>query len=147
MDAVREWALTLCLTLIITGTAYKFLPERSNKNLVRFIVTLICLTAVFRIDLESFDGFELDEIYSSSSGASEADEKIEKYIGESLNQQIGKAALDILKEYDKNGRIDAETENGEIILNVTASLYESEKNSFEKEVRSKLETDIKFVYS
>lgn len=139
MSEIKQWALSICIILIVSGIFMRILPERSDKSVVRFVVTLILITVVFGIDISSFeDAFDL-EIASESVENDYEDSLLDK-VGNSLCEQVERLAESECRSFGYDAECSAEIEDGKIVIYIASqkSLGDSEIEAVRSIIEAKL---------
>ncbi len=127
----------------------RLLPERSDKRTLKFVITLILITAVFNIDVSSVgDIFDIDIKTDNSDAVSEYENGLKDKVSDSLTSQIEAEISEEYKKYDEDINVKL-TQNGDkltvnVFFGMRLSLSERE------EIQSRLERDIgeniEFIY-
>ncbi len=90
MDAIRSWALAVCVACVLASILSMVFPENSSKKLLNMIVSMMILCVIFK-PVSSIGEFmlELDESMF----------EVSRYENTELNNQIASNAEDIYASY------------------------------------------------
>lgn len=147
MAEIKSWAFSVCIILITSGIFMRILPERSDKRNVRFIVTLILITAVFNIDISSFENaFDIGSAGEISE--SEYENSLLDEISSSLCDEIEKIALGEYQDIDPSGDIKVKLEDGKIVVCIASSesLTTEKLENFKSRLETRLGEKIEISY-
>lgn len=127
----------------------RLLPERSDKRTLKFVITLILITAVFNIDVSSVgDIFDIDIKTDNSDAVSEYENILKDKVSDSLTSQIEAEISEEYKKYDKDITVKLDQNGDKLTVNVFFGMRLSQ--SEREEIQSRLERDIgeniKFIY-
>lgn len=139
----------MCLILIATGIFMRLIPERSDKRTLKFVITLILITAVFNIDVSSVgDIFDIDIKTDNSDVVSEYENSLKDKISDSLTSQIEAEISNEYKKYDEGITVKLDRNGEKLTVNVFFGMRLS--LSEREEIQSRLERDIgesiEFIY-
>lgn len=67
MNELRLWAADLSLVLIVTGILMKVVPEKNERKILRFVVTLLLIISVFNINISDSGMFVQTDIANEIS--------------------------------------------------------------------------------
>lgn len=127
----------------------RLLPERSDKRTLKFVITLILITAVFNIDVSSVgDIFDINIKTDNSDAVSEYENILKDKVSDSLTSQIEAEISEEYKKYDKNITVKLDQNGDKLTVNVFFGMRLSQ--SEREEIQSRLERDIgeniEFIY-
>lgn len=127
----------------------RLIPERSDKRTLKFVITLILITAVFNIDVSSVgDIFDIDIKTDNSNVVSEYENSLKDKISDSLTSQIEAEISNEYKKYDEDITVKLDRNGNKLTVNVFFGMRLS--LSEREEIQSRLERDIgesiEFIY-
>lgn len=127
----------------------RLLPERSDKRTLKFVITLILITAVFNIDVSSVgDIFDIDIKTDNSDAVSEYENSLKDKVSDSLTSQIEAEISEEYKKYDEDITVKLAQNGDKLTVNVFFGMRLS--LSEREEIQSRLERDIgeniEFIY-
>lgn len=127
----------------------RLIPERSDKRTLKFVITLILITAVFNIDVSSVgDIFDIDIKNDNSDVVSEYENSLKDKISDSLTSQIEAEISNEYKKYDEDITVKLDRNGNKLTVNVFFGMRLS--LSEREEIQSRLERDIgesiEFIY-
>lgn len=127
----------------------RLLPERSDKRTLKFVITLILITAVFNIDVSSVgDIFDIDIKTDNSDAVSEYENGLKAKVSDSLTSQIEAEISEEYKKYDEDITVKLYQNGDKLTVNVFFGMRLS--LSEREEIQSRLEHDIgeniEFIY-
>lgn len=127
----------------------RLIPERSDKRTLKFVITLILITAVFNIDVSSVgDIFDIDIKTDNSDVVSEYENSLKDKVSDSLTSQIEAEISNEYKKYDENITVKLDRNGEKLTVNVFFGMRLS--LSEREEIQSRLERDIgeniEFIY-
>lgn len=127
----------------------RLLPERSDKRTLKFVITLILITAVFNIDVSSVgDIFDINIKTDNSDAVSEYENILKDKVSDSLTSQIEAEISEEYKKYDKDITVKLDQNGDKLTVNVFFGMRLSQ--SEREEIQSRLERDIgeniEFIY-
>ena len=148
MSDIKSWAFSLCLVLIVTGVFMRLLPERSDKKTVKFVVTLILIVCVFKLDISSVgDMFKADFSGTNGEAVSEYESELKEKISGSVNSEIEEKIAEIYKEYDENANVELITDGGKPTVIITGTrLSDIEKHKAQSRIETQLGEAAEFIY-
>lgn len=127
----------------------RLIPERSDKRTLKFVITLILITAVFNIDVSSVgDIFDIDIKTDNSNVVSEYENSLKDKISDSLTSQIEAEISNEYKKYDEDITVKLDRNGNKLTVNVFFGMRLS--LSEREEIQSRLERgigeSIEFIY-
>ncbi len=148
MSEIKSWAFSLCLILIVTGVFMRLLPERSDKKTVKFVVTLILIVCLFKLDISSVgDMFKADFSVENGEAVSEYESELKEKISGSVNSETEEQIVEIYKEYDENAEIELITDGGKPTVIITGTrLSGIEKYTAQSRIETQLGEAAEFIY-
>ena len=144
MEEIKSHALALCILLIITGTVSKLLPEKSNKSMLKFVVTLIILSSVFGIDISQINFYKSTFDYDNGQAVEIKTEEAQKLIESIYEDEVENTVREIIENYDEKSEINYDTENK--TLTVEAIISDDNKQKLKKEIYEKFGPEIKIIF-
>ncbi len=148
MSEIKRWAFSVCIVLIASGFFMRILPQRSDKRVLRFVVTLILIVCVFEIDISSFsDLLEPDFGYESVGSAEKYEEELKDGIEDTVSEKLQDEIQSKYKKYDENAIVSVEYGNGIFFVKVSgANLSEFEKAKIQAQIENFVGQDTEFIY-
>lgn len=144
MSSIKFWATDVSVILIMTGIFLKMCTGKSEKNTIRFIVTLILIVTFFRFsvrDIRAEINYDLgDEI---NNEVSLAEEKLGGIISSAENEEMKKYISDCITEYDKNAEVGVFISESAISVSVQSeNITEEEYSAISERLENEFECEI-----
>lgn len=127
----------------------RLLPERSDKRTLKFVITLILITAVFNIDVSSVgDIFDINIKTDNSDAVSEYENILKDKVLDSLTSQIEAEISEEYKKYDKNITVKLAQSGDKLTVNVFFGmrLSQSEREKIQSRLERDIGENIEFIY-
>lgn len=149
MESIKEHIFAVCIVLIITGIFMRILPERSDRKTLKFVVTLVLIISVFKIDISPLEDFlKLSATDENNESISVYESDLKGEISNTLSKEIETVIFDEYKRYDEGVKIGVELSENKLIVSVHLSshLSKSEKETVQLRITDKLGENVEFIY-
>lgn len=132
MSSIKIWAENMVLILIVTGIVMKIISSKSERLIIRLVVTMILIVSVFQVNLSLNDSYSFkidkeDFLYSQ-----------EKLIGEIENKtviSVENKFRELIEEQDVSPSFETQINDDVIIIKLNKSmLSDGELNEIENEM-------------
>lgn len=148
MDDLRSRLMSIAVTLIVTGIIGKLVPEKSNKSIINFVITMVIIANAFGFDLSSFEDFTEFEISTESYQQEVLESEINNRISQMLSNEIEAETEKIVQKYDSDATVNIAFEEQVLQIKITSnSLSDYDKSEIEDEIKAKFEGEILFKYT
>ncbi|MDD6021210.1 MAG: hypothetical protein ACI4GA_01990 [Acutalibacteraceae bacterium] len=148
MTDIKHWAFSLCIVLIVTGIFMRLLPERSNKKTVRFVVTLIILVCIFKLDVSRLgDRLSADIPDDNAEAVSEYENDLKNRISDSVGSALEEKISGIVRQYDQNSSVKLDFTSDKIIVNISGTRFDSyTRIRLEAQIKAAYDGKLEFIY-
>lgn len=148
MTDIKHWAFSLCIVLIVTGIFMRLLPERSNKKTVRFVVTLIILVCIFKLDVSRLgDRLSADIPDDNAEAVSEYENDLKNRISDSVGSALEEKIFGIVRQYDQNSSVKLDFTSDKIIVNISGTRFDSyTRIRLEAQIKAAYDGKLEFIY-
>lgn len=132
MSSIKIWAENMALILIVTGIVMKIISSKSERLIIRLVVTMILIVSVFQVNLSP------DNFYSLKIDVEDFSYKEEEIIGEIENKtviSVENKFRELISEYDNNSSFETDISDNVIIIKLNKSkLSDDELTEIENEM-------------
>lgn len=122
----------MALILIVTGIVMKIISSKSERLIIRLVVTMILIVSVFQVNLSP------DNFYSLKIDVEDFSYKEEEIIGEIENKtviSVENKFRELISEYDNNSSFETDISDNVIIIKLNKSkLSDDELTEIENEM-------------
>lgn len=132
MSSIKIWAENMAIILIVTGIVMKIISSKSERLIIRLVVTMILIVSVFQVNLSP------DNYYSLKIDVEDFSYKEEEIIGEIENKtviSVENKFRELISEYDNNLSFETDISDNVIIIKLNKSkLSDDELTEIENEM-------------